>query len=326
MESAAADFYQRAVDRLPACRVLVAGDVMLDRYWFGRVDRVSPEAPVPVIAVDASEERLGGAGNVAGNIAALGGKSTLLSVVGADEAGRKVAEIAARLRVDSQLVVDRAFQTTIKLRMMSRNQQLLRADFESFPGGPALKDAADKFAGLLEHHQAVVLSDYGKGGLNQIETLIDLAAKKNIPVLVDPKGGNFSRYRGAAMVTPNLKEFERVAGTVRDDADMRAKANHLMQAHDLNQLLVTLSNRGMALFSRERDTLRRDARAKEIYDVSGAGDSVIAVMAMAMATGLDDHAAVSLANSAAGVVVSKLGTSTADLDELRAAVGRDYPR
>ena len=312
--------------KLSACKVLVAGDVMLDRYWFGQVERISPEAPVPVVTVDASEERIGGAGNVACNIASLGGKCTLLSVVGDDEAGGRVAEIATRSGIAHELVVDAAAKTTIKLRVLSRNQQLLRADFESPPGTEALDEATAKFADLLADHEVVVLSDYGKGGLDRIETLIELAVKKHIPVLVDPKGGNFSRYRGATMVTPNLKEFEQVAGKVADDQDMEARANNLMEQHDLEKLLVTLSDRGMVLFSRRCGPVRREARAREVYDVSGAGDSVIAVLAMAAAAGLDDHTGLGFANSVAGVVVSKLGTATATLEELQAALTRDYPR
>lgn len=321
MASAAAN-----LDKLSACNVLVAGDVMLDRYWFGPVERISPEAPVPVVAVNASEERIGGAGNVACNITSLGGKCTLLSVVGDDEAGGRVAEIATQSGINHQLVVDRAAKTTIKLRVLSRNQQLLRADFESPPRPQALDETTSTFAGLIESHQVVVLSDYGKGCLDRIETLIELAAKKHIPVLVDPKGGSFARYRGATMVTPNLKEFERVAGTVVDDGDMQAKASGLIERHHLDKLLVTLSDRGMVLFSRGGDAIRGEARAREVYDVSGAGDSVIAVMAMATAAGLDDDAGLRLANSAAGVVVSKLGTATASIEELKAALSRDYPR
>ena len=312
--------------KLSACKVLVAGDVMLDRYWFGQVERISPEAPVPVVTVDASDERIGGAGNVACNIASLGGKCTLLSVVGDDEAGGRVAEIATRSGIAHELVVDAAAKTTIKLRVLSRNQQLLRADFESPPGAEALDESTAKFADLLADHQVVVLSDYGKGSLGRIETLIELAVKKHIPVLVDPKGGNFSRYRGATMVTPNLKEFEQVAGTVADDQDMEARANNLMEQHDLDKLLVTLSDRGMVLFSRQCGPVRREARAQEVYDVSGAGDSVIAVLAMAAAVGLDDHTGLGFANSVAGVVVSKLGTATATIEELQAALTRDYPR
>ncbi len=321
MESVAA-----SLEQLAACKILVAGDAMLDRYWFGRVDRISPEAPVPVVAVCASEERIGGAGNVAGNITSLGGECALLSVVGDDEAGRKVGEIAADLGIEPHLVVERGGQTTVKLRVLSRNQQLLRADFESCPGTSALDDARAKYAELLARHQVVVLSDYGKGGLGRSEALIAAAADKKVPVLVDPKGSDFSRYRGAALVTPNLKEFEQVVGAVRDDEDMQVKARNLMRRHRLGKLLVTLSDRGMVLFSRGGAAIRCEARAREVYDVSGAGDSVIAVMAMATAAGLHQRVALSLATSAAGVVVSKLGTAAASVAELDAAIRRDFPQ
>lgn len=320
---------KHAIDKLATCNVLVVGDVMLDRYWFGHVDRISPEAPVPVVAVDMSEERIGGAGNVAANITALGGKCALLSVVGDDEAGHKVGEIATRSNIAHHLVVDQSGQTTIKLRLMSRNQQLLRADFESSPGAQVLDEVIDGYARMLEQHQVVLLSDYGKGGLDKIETMIEMAAKKNIPVLVDPKGSDFSRYHGAAMVTPNLKEFERVVGTVADDDDMYNKANELMQQHRLDKLLVTMSDRGMVLFAPERDAIYCQTRAREVYDVSGAGDTVIAVMAMAMAVEMDDQSGLNLANSAASVVVSKLGTAAVSKDELKAAIeqaNRDQQR
>ncbi len=312
--------------KLAACNILVVGDAMLDRYWLGAVERISPEAPVPVVEVKSSYERIGGAGNVACNIAALGGKCTLLSIVGDDEAGGRVAEIATQSGINPQLVTDQSAKTTIKLRVLSRNQQLLRADFESPPPRTALDATTTRFANLLAGHQVVVLSDYGKGGLARIETLIDLAARARIPVLVDPKGGDFSRYRGATMVTPNLKEFEQVAGAITDDEDMAARAHDLMTRHQLEKILVTMSDRGMVLFSRQRDPIRREARVREVYDVSGAGDSVIAVMAMATAAGLPDDTGLVLANSTAGLVVSKLGTATATRDELKAALERDYPR
>ena len=312
--------------KLATCKILVAGDVMLDRYWFGPVERISPEAPVPVVQVVASEERVGGAGNVACNITSLGAQCTLLAVVGDDEAGGKVASIATHARVAHQLVLDSSAKTTIKLRVLSRNQQLLRADFESPPAAAALNQVTERFAELLAEHQAVVLSDYGKGGLDHIEDLIELALAQRIPVLVDPKGGNFARYRGAGMVTPNRKEFEQVAGAVVDDDDMEAAASQLIEQHNFDKLLVTLSDRGMALFAKQCAPVRRQARVREVYDVSGAGDSVIAVMAMATATGIPDDIALELANSVAGVVVSKLGTATATMEELEAALKRDYPR
>ena len=310
--------------KLPACKILVAGDAMLDRYWFGKVERISPEAPVPVVGVARSDERIGGAGNVAANVAALGAQCTVLSLIGDDEAGKHFSRIAGTAGIARELVTDSEAQTTLKLRVIAQNQQLLRADFESAPGANALQCMHEKFSELLIAHQVAVLSDYGKGGLRGIENLIKVAREKNIPVLIDPKGGDFARYRGATMVTPNLKEFEEAAGAVGGDDDMRRKAEELMRRHQLEKLLVTLSERGMVLFARGRAAIHREARAREVYDVSGAGDSVIAVMALSIAAGLQDADALALANSAAGVVVSKLGTAAAGADELAAALRRDY--
>lgn len=327
MESGAGDMnlkLERHLEKLAACNILVAGDVMLDRYWFGGVERISPEAPVPVVAVGRSDERLGGAGNVACNVTALGARCTLLALVGDDDAGRRARDIASFAGVNDACVTDGDTQTTVKLRVIAQNQQLLRADFESAPGDAALREAHEKFAALAGEHDAVVLSDYGKGFLRDAGALIAIARKQNLPVLVDPKGGDFSRYHSASMVTPNLKEFEQAAGVVTGDADLQARAEELMRRHALQKLLVTLSERGMVLFAGGGESVRGEARAREVYDVSGAGDSVIAVMALAMAAGAGDADALALANSAAGVVVSKLGTATATADELRAALRRDH--
>lgn len=308
-----------ALDRLRGHAVLVAGDAMLDRYWFGRVDRISPEAPVPVVTVQAHDARLGGAGNVAANITALGGRATLLAVLGDDEAGRELDGLAAAAGIDRALITDRGAQTTVKLRAIAGHQQLLRADFEARPSAAALDALDAQFGEMLARHQAVVLSDYGKGGLARIGGLLAAARARGVPVLVDPKGGDFSRYRGADMVTPNLAEFEQVAGAVDDHDDLRGKAEKLLKDNDLQRLLVTLGERGMALFSRE-GVLRHAARARAVFDVSGAGDTVIATLALAAAAGVDDAAALQLANTAAGVVVSKVGTATAGVDAIRAAL------
>lgn len=319
-DNADSDTLVASLAKLSACRILVVGDVMLDRYWFGRVDRISPEAPVPVVTMENTEERIGGAGNVACNIAALGGQCTLLSVVGDDVAGRTLLDIATQSNITPHFVVDPNEQTTLKLRVMSRNQQLLRVDFESSPSTPTVTATLKKFAELLAGHQVVILSDYGKGSISKIEKLIKLTAEQNLPIVVDPKNSNFSRYQGATILTPNLKEFESVVGTVADDADMQHKANHLLQQHGLEKLLVTMSERGMVLFSRNGDPIRCQSCAKAVYDVSGAGDTVVAVMALAMAAGLDQRIGVALASNAAGIVVSKLGTATATIEELTAAI------
>lgn len=309
-----------ALDALRGRAVLVAGDAMLDRYWFGRVERISPEAPVPVVTVQSHDARLGGAGNVAANITALGGRATLLAVVGDDDGGRELGDLAARAGIDCALVRDRGGQTTVKLRVIAGHQHLLRADFEARPSAAALDAADAQFGELLARHQAVVLSDYGKGGLARIGGLIAAARARGVPVLVDPKGDDFSRYRGATMVTPNLAEFEQVAGAVADDDDLRAKAEKLLRDSDLQRILVTLGERGMALFSRAGAPLRRAARARAVFDVSGAGDTVIATLALSAAAGVDDAAALALANTAAGVVVSEVGTATAGADAVRTAL------
>lgn len=309
-----------ALDAVRGKTVLVAGDAMLDRYWFGRADRISPEAPVPVVTVRERDARLGGAGNVAANITALGGRATLLAVVGDDDAGRELAGLAAAAGIDCDLVVDRGGQTTVKLRAIARRQQLLRADFEAAPGAAALDAVEAKFAAQLPRCQAVVLSDYGKGGLARIGGLIDAARAREIPALVDPKGDDFSRYRGAATVTPNLAEFEAVAGPLDGDDDLRTEAEKLLRENDLRRILVTLGERGMALFSGDRAPLRHRAQARAVFDVSGAGDTVMAAMALATAAGVDDGAALALANLAAGIVVSKVGTATATDAEIRAAL------
>ncbi len=312
------------LEKLKQARVLVVGDVMLDQYWLGDVKRISPEAPVPVVAVNETEERIGGAGNVARNITALGGSCTILSVVGDDVAGKRVEEISTDSGITSEIITDPTIKTTIKVRVISRNQQLLRADFESQPHQNALEELLDKYAELIEKHDAVVLSDYGKGGLTQIDALIKLAKSKNKSVLVDPKGNDYSKYRGATMITPNLAEFESVSGEVVGNDDMDVKARYLIKQNELSHLLITLSEKGMVMFNADEGSIHIPARSREVYDVSGAGDTVIAVMAMSLSVGLEKSVALELANSAAGIVVSKLGTATANRNELKAAIKSDY--
>ncbi len=316
------------LSQLSASTVLVVGDVMLDRYWFGQASRISPEAPVPVVSIDANQkidERLGGAGNVATNITALGGKCTLLSIIGEDEVGCAVTDLASASGIDHHFVFDTSIRTTLKLRVMAQNQQLVRVDFESPPSLPALAESMEKFTELLDAHQIVVFSDYGKGGLDNIESMIKLARAKDIPVLVDPKSSLFSRYGNATMVTPNLKEFNQVVGQVTDNDDMQTKAHELMRQHRIDKLLVTLSEHGMVLFSSRQKSIRCKAYIREVYDVCGAGDTVIAVMAMAMAAGLDDHIGLNLATGAASIVVSKLGTAVASIAELETILRSEQP-
>jgi rfaE bifunctional protein kinase chain/domain len=309
---------------LPSCvlpvfttaRVLVVGDVMLDRYWFGDVQRISPEAPVPVLKVARVEERPGGAANVARNVAALGAHCTLLSVVGEDEAGACLERLLAQqTNVTSLLQRDPTISTTVKLRAVARQQQLLRIDFETHPSHEMLNAKLVDFRAQLPHTDVVVLSDYGKGGLTHIEEMIELARAAGKPVLADPKGEGYARYSGVTLLTPNRSEFRQVAGGWKDEAELTAKAERLRAELQLDALLVTRSEDGMSLY-RAHEVLHEAARAREVYDVSGAGDTVIATIATMLASGADLPAAVRIANRAAGIVVGKLGTAVVSREEI----------
>jgi D-glycero-beta-D-manno-heptose-7-phosphate kinase len=302
-------------DRVATARLLVVGDVMLDRYWFGEVDRISPEAPVPVVRVARSEERPGGAANVARNVAALGAHATLLSVLGADEPGEALARLLATERVEASLLRDQSITTTVKLRVIGRQQQLLRIDFETAPSRELLASKLADFDRLLPPADVVLLSDYGKGGLAHIATMIDRARSEGKRVLVDPKGDDWERYRGASVITPNRVEFRQVAGRWRDESEMADKAEKLRRDLDLEALLVTRSEEGMSLYS-AGGTLTIPAQAREVYDVSGAGDTVIATLATLLAAGASLPDAVRIANEAAGIVVGKLGTAVVYPEEL----------
>lgn len=296
-------------------RVLVAGDVMLDRYWFGEVSRISPEAPVPVVKVDRVEERPGGAANVARNVAALVAKASLLSVVGRDEAGRCLRQLLKRDRVDASLHDDPSISTTVKLRVIGRRQQLLRADFETLPSHEVLASKLKHYERLLKNCDVVILSDYGKGGLAHIARMIALARRHSKPVLVDPKGEDYSRYRGATLVTPNRAELRAVVGGWGSEAALTAKAQNLRKRLGIDGILVTRSEEGMTLF-RRGSRLHVPAQAREVYDVSGAGDTVIATIAVMLAAGQDLESAVRIANRAAGIVVGKFGTAVVQPQEL----------
>ncbi len=300
---------------LQRVRVLVVGDVMLDRYWFGDVERISPEAPVPVVRVGQSEERLGGAANVARNIVALGAQAGLLSVVGDDEPGRTIGRLVAADRIGNHLHVDANLSTTVKLRIIARRQQLARVDFESTPEAEVLNAHLGQFEKLLEHYDLVILSDYGKGGLTHITRMIDLARAARRPVLVDPKGDDYARYAGATMVTPNRAELREVIGKWRDEEDLNRRAQKLRQHLGLEALLLTRSEEGMTLFTQD-DAWSISTQAREVFDVSGAGDTVIAVLGVMMALGRPLRDAVATANRAGGIVVGKLGTATTSFAEL----------
>lgn len=304
-----------------AARVLVVGDLMLDRYWHGDTSRISPEAPVPVVRVDEVEERAGGAGNVALNIAALGGRVEVLGLTGDDEAAEALAARLTRSGVRCGFVRLRAGRTITKLRVMSRHQQLIRLDFEDgFPGHEPGALAERFGAALADGADVVVLSDYGKGTLRDPQALIRAARAAGRPVLVDPKGTDFARYRGATLITPNQAEFEAVAGRCRDEGHLVERAERLRDELALEALLVTRSEKGMTLLRAGHPPLHLPARAREVFDVTGAGDTVIAVLAAALAAGEELAEATALANLAAGIVVAKLGTATVSVAELRQAM------
>ena len=301
-------------------KLLVVGDVMLDRYWFGKVNRISPEAPVPVVAVNRSEERAGGAANVAANVVAMGARCELLSVVGDDEGGGTLGRLLDQLGVDNHLHIDDKMKTTVKVRIVSQNQQLLRSDFESLPGHDVLARCFDDFANELPNVECVILSDYGKGGLPRIQEMIDLGVSVGVPVMVDPKGVDFSRYKRATMVTPNLAEFEAVVGKCADEQQMEERAVALIRDLELSGLLVTMGSQGARLFSPEGEMVKCESLAREVYDVSGAGDTVIAIFSTALAAGMGRQEAMEIANIAAGIVVGKVGTAQVEREEIEAVL------
>lgn len=301
-------------------RVLVIGDLMLDRYWYGGTSRISPEAPVPVVSVQSIEERPGGAGNVALNIADLGGNVDLVGLIGQDEQGTTLQEKLRERRVNCHLVGTRHHSTVTKLRIISRQQQLIRLDFEDGFTGADHKKLKDAYNRALRGAQVVVLSDYGKGTLADAPQLISAAREHDKIVLVDPKGKDFTRYRHASLITPNQTEFEAVVGACGSEAEIIEKGNLLIKSLKLGGLLITRSEKGMTLLRSNQEPLHFPARAREVYDVTGAGDTVIAAVAAGLAAGLTLPDAVAISNLAAGIVVGKLGTATATVEELQNAM------
>jgi rfaE bifunctional protein kinase chain/domain len=295
-------------------RVLVVGDVMLDRYWFGDVTRVSPEAPVPVVRFKNQEERLGGAANVANNCAGLGARTHLLSVTGADEAGDRIAELVKAAGIKASLHRDAKIPTTVKLRVLSK-QQLLRIDFETAPSGEVLASKLADFKAALPACNVVILSDYGKGGLTHIAKMIGLARAAGKRVLVDPKGDDWSRYKGAQLVTPNRKELADVVGSWKTEADLERRVRRLRAQLGLEALLLTRGHEGMSLYSKKKPVHVR-AEAREVFDVSGAGDTVIATLGTMLGAGVRLEQAMRIANRAGGIKVAKLGTAVVTRKEL----------
>jgi len=307
------------LEKLSTVRLLVVGDVMLDRYWFGDVNRISPEAPVPVVKVARAEERLGGAANVARNAAALGAQITLLSVVGDDEAGNTLFKLLADAGIEASLQRDTGIATTVKLRVIGRQQQLLRIDFETQPSHEVLQAKLADFERRVADCDAVILSDYGKGGLAHITAMIRIARDAGKIVLVDPKGDDYSRYAGATAITPNRSELREVVGRWATEAELHKKAQALREELELEALLVTRSEEGMTLFS-AAEVVHQSAKAREVFDVSGAGDTVIATLGVMLASGAGWADAVHVANVAGGIVVGKLGTAVVGREELQAGL------
>jgi D-beta-D-heptose 7-phosphate kinase / D-beta-D-heptose 1-phosphate adenosyltransferase len=300
--------------------VLVVGDVMLDRYWYGPTGRISPEAPVPVVKVEQIEERPGGAANVAMNIAALGGHVRLVGLTGIDEPAKALNEKLTSLDVRCDFVSLPDYPTITKLRVMSRGQQMIRLDFEEGFHDVDEDVILPRLEQSLTYAKAVILSDYAKGALEHVSAMIKLARKAGKPVFIDPKGADFERYRGATLLTPNLSEFELVVGKVTSDDELVAKGFELIERFDFEALLVTRSEHGMTLLQKGQEPLHLPTLAQEVYDVTGAGDTVISVLASSVAAGKSLADACKLANAAAGVVVAKLGTSTLSTIELTEAI------
>ena len=290
---------------------------MLDRYWYGGVERISPEAPVPVVAVGRAEERPGGAANVARNVAGLGSRCALVSASGDDAAADSLEKLVRAAGIECSLVRDALVNTTVKLRVISRNQQLIRIDFETQASKDTRRRLLDAFLARLPEVDAVVVSDYGKGGLGHVQEMIRAARARGLPVLVDPKGDDYEPYRGATLITPNRKEFEHAAGRARDEAELERKAQAMLDALALDGLLVTRSEEGMSLFRKGAPALHVPAQAREVYDVTGAGDTVIGVLGAAFAVGAPVEDAVRIANLAAGIVVGKLGAAAVSPEEIR---------
>ena len=306
-----------------SAKVLVVGDLMLDRYWHGGTSRISPEAPVPVVHVNQNEERAGGACNVALNIATLGAQCTVMGLCGDDEAAHTLEKLLTNVGVNPQFVRMPENATVTKLRVMSRSQQLMRLDFEDGFIGQDLSQLEQAFAAQLKNHNIVVCSDYGKGSLRNVKRLIELCNENNVPVLVDPKGSDFEKYTGASLITPNLSEFEEVVGFCETEDDLVEKANALAQQFNIDALLVTRSEHGMSLIQQGYDAVHMPTQAREVFDVTGAGDTVISTLAASLGAGVSLERAMALSNLAAGVVVGKSGTASVSLLELENAIEKN---
>ena len=302
-------------EQLAQAKVLVVGDVMLDRYWYGAVDRISPEAPVPVVRITREENRLGGCANVAFNAVSVGAQASLLSVVGDDEASHLLQDLIAKSGITPYFGRDAQLKTTVKLRVIGRQQQLLRVDFENTPQNEVLSSQTQQFMQLLPDHPVVLFSDYGKGGLAHVTDMIAAARKAKKAVLIDPKGSDFSRYAGATCITPNRAELQQVVGGWNSEEELSTKAHNLRKQLQLDAVLLTRSEEGMTLFDAQ-GVAHIAAQAREVFDVTGAGDTVIATLAALVAAGMSLREAMPWANRAGGMVVGKFGTATVSYEEL----------
>ena len=302
-------------EQLAHAKILVVGDVMLDRFWYGAVDRISPEAPVPVVRITREENRLGGCANVAFNAVSVGAQASLLSVVGDDEASHLLQDLIAQSGITPYFGRDAQLKTTVKLRVIGRQQQLLRVDFENTPQNEVLSSQTQQFMQLLPEHPVVLFSDYGKGGLAHITDMISAARKVNKTVLIDPKGSDFSRYAGASCITPNRAELQQVVGGWNSEEELSTKAHNLRNQLQLDAVLLTRSEEGMTLFDAQ-GAAHIATQAREVFDVTGAGDTVIATLAALVAAGMSLREAMPWANRAGGVVVGKFGTATVSYEEL----------
>ncbi len=301
--------------QLATHKVLVVGDAMLDRYWYGAVERISPEAPVPVVRVTREEERIGAAANVAYNVVCLGAQASFVGVVGDDEPGRKLEALMQKTGIATHLARDAGLQTTVKLRVIGRAQQLIRLDFENMPDHDVLASQTQVFADLVNQHGVVLFSDYGKGGLAHISQMIETARTAGKQVLVDPKGSDYARYKHASVLTPNRMELQQVIGSWSSEDELHTKAQNLRTSLHIDALLLTRSEEGMSLFDAQ-GARHVKAQAREVFDVTGAGDTVIATLATCVASGMSLRNALPFANRAGGIVVGKFGTATVSYAEL----------
>lgn len=306
----------RDINNTNIARILIVGDVMLDRYWFGEVNRISPEAPVPIVQITHQEERLGGAANVACNVATLGAKTGLLGIIGEDEAGSTIQRLINKLDINNYVNSDKKISTVIKLRIIGHQQQLIRVDFEKTPANNILNKKLTQFNTLLHLYDIIILSDYAKGSLINITDMIYFAKQQGKKILIDPKSDDFTCYKGANILTPNCSELIRIVGHWKNEEELINKVEHLRQILQLEAILLTRSEEGMTLFL-EKNVLHFPAVTREVYDVSGAGDTVIATLAVMLGNGATLEDAAKIANQAAGIVIGKFGTATITYEELR---------